>query len=141
MSSAEAAAFGANSVVSKSNRQPGARVISIPLGKADKGDFVRASLVYDACPGAPSMVRDTGIVNNLDIALCGRRNGGPRECIFVSESYDDAIEGFDVSLPNDYEMLHYLIILPSAFAVCPNKDGSMPSWPVEPIGHRVVMWP
>jgi hypothetical protein len=119
------------------------RVITIPAFQAGMpaGESIRASLVYDSCPNAPTLW-DNGVVNNIDIALCGRRaDNGVRQCIAISESLDDSMEGFHIVTPVAFSSLSLLIIQQDPLEKCQLKDNSIPSTASEPVAWELLEWP
>lgn len=109
-------------------------------GPYPQNEPIRVTLVYDSCPNGG--VHDNAVINNFDIALCGiRADNMARECIAISESLDDNVEGFDVRLPRDYQSLSALLIFNSPLNACPEKSGSIPAVASENIGWLVVTWP
>ena len=102
-----------------------APLLALPGEARSKDTRIRMTFAYYSCPASLGMQHSSlEAANNLDLVLWGRRAGTQNdEIVFASEALDDTVEGFDVTLPADFQTLHVSLIGPRSLAPCPDAFG------------------
>ena len=99
---------------------------------------IRASLVHESCPTAPTSLpsptslQDLPVTLNLDLALIVTRQGDPTpRLIAASENYPDTNEGFDRTISFPVDSMELVLLVPDEASTCPLSAKEHYDWWIE----------
>ncbi|HJL42416.1 MAG TPA: S8/S53 family peptidase [Myxococcales bacterium LLY-WYZ-16_1] len=103
---------------------------------------IRASLVHESCPTAPTSLgsstslADIPVTLNLDLALIVTRQGDPTpRLVAASENYPDTNEGFDRTISFPVDSLELVLLVPDEASSCPLSAKEHYDWWIDYVDY------